>query len=107
MGSSIRTGVHALQHADGWVVMTCDMPAVTATHLKSLMAADELTASLYGQRLGVPAYFPANLFERLMQLSGDIGGRELLASAKAVALPLGELDIDTLEDLEEARRICS
>jgi CTP:molybdopterin cytidylyltransferase MocA len=76
---------------------------VTVAHLQALMASGELAASSYTTRQGVPAYFPASAFEDLMKLEGDAGARGLLQSARCVELPCGELDIDTIEDLERAR----
>jgi molybdenum cofactor cytidylyltransferase len=38
-------------------------------------------------------------------LRGDAGARGLLQAARAVELPGGELDVDTVEDLEEAVRL--
>jgi molybdenum cofactor cytidylyltransferase len=87
------------------MVTTCDMPAVTAAHLRSLMVSGEVTASLYAGRRGVPAYFPASCFRELMELRGDVGAKGLLSSAPFVELVGGELDIDTAEDLERARQL--
>jgi molybdenum cofactor cytidylyltransferase len=106
MGGSIRVGVKALSgNVDACVVMTCDMPAVTVAHLRSLMAADEVTASAYAGRRGVPAYFPKSTFSSLIELSGDAGARDLLRSGRYVELIGGELDIDTVEDLARAREL--
>jgi molybdenum cofactor cytidylyltransferase len=103
MGSSVRVGVRALTDVDGCVVLTCDMPAVTAAHLRELMASGEVTASAYAGRRGVPAYFPAGSFASLMKLRGDAGARELLRAAQSVELAGGELDVDMPTDLESAR----
>jgi CTP:molybdopterin cytidylyltransferase MocA len=107
MASSIQLGVRALgfvaKEADGVVLMTCDQPAVTAEHLLALMKSGEATASSYAARRGVPAYLPANAFAQLMELCGDAGARDLLREAEAVELAGGELDVDTAEDLNEAR----
>jgi molybdenum cofactor cytidylyltransferase len=109
MASSIRLGVRTLafaaKDAEGVVLMTCDQPAVTAEHLRSLMMRVEVTASRYAERNGVPAFFPKNFFDRLMRLKGDTGARELLAAAPSEELAGGELDVDTLEDLEQARSL--
>jgi molybdenum cofactor cytidylyltransferase len=105
MGSSIRVGVEKLENVDSSVVMTCDMPAVTVAHLRSLMAMDEVTASAYVARRGVPAYFPKSVFPSLMKLSGDAGARDLLQSARCVELIGGELDVDTADDLARAREL--
>ena len=113
MASSIRTGIEALRNHDnehslsGVILMTCDQPAVTPSHLRALTASGEITASEYAGRRGVPAYFPASSFPALIQLSGDTGARDLLRDAHAITLPLGELDIDTPEALAEAQRLFS
>jgi molybdenum cofactor cytidylyltransferase len=108
MASSIRVGVGAAVEAgaEGVVVMACDQPAVTAGHLRELMASGaEVVASEYAGRRGVPAYFPASSFKELMKLRGDVGARELLRGARAVELPGGELDVDTPEELARAREL--
>ncbi|MBB5345449.1 nucleotidyltransferase family protein [Tunturibacter empetritectus] len=105
MGASVRVGVGALRDVDGCVLMTCDMPAVTPTHLRTLSASGEVTGSAYAGRRGVPAYFPASSFDDLMKLRGDAGAKDLLRSAPCVALAGGELDVDTIEDLERARAL--
>lgn len=105
MGSSVGAGVRALGAVDGCVVMTCDMPAVTAEHLRALMETGEVKASAYAGRRGVPAYFPAAMFPALGNLQGDAGARELLRTAACVELAGGEQDVDTAEDLERVRRM--
>jgi molybdenum cofactor cytidylyltransferase len=105
MGSSVRCGVAGVRDADGVVLMTCDQPAVTAEHLRALMSACEIRASSYAGRKGVPAYFPAASFAALTALHGDAGARDLLRGAEAIALPGGELDVDTAEDLERAQEL--
>lgn len=105
MGSSIRLGVRACEAAAGVVVMTCDQPAVTVKHLQLLMRGTNVKASSYAGRKGVPAFFPARYFGELKALGGDLGARELLRSADAVDLEGGELDVDTVEELERARSL--
>ena len=106
MASSIRLGVVAAAEAavDSVVVMACDQPAVSAAHLRELMeGGGEVVASEYAGRRGVPAYFPDRVFGELMELRGDLGARELLRSARSVELVGGELDVDTVGDLERVR----
>jgi molybdenum cofactor cytidylyltransferase len=107
MSTSIHVGVRWAEgmKADGVVLMVCDQPAVTAEHLRKLMAASEVTASAYAGRRGVPAYFPAGAFPELMELRGDAGARELLRGAPAVELVDGELDVDTAADRAAAERM--
>jgi CTP:molybdopterin cytidylyltransferase MocA len=109
MASSIRLGVRTLgfiaQDAEGVLLMTCDQPAVTPEHLNLLMHGQEVRASRYAGRNGVPSYFPKRYFNELMELTGDAGARALLAQADAENLSHGELDIDTKEDLARAREV--
>jgi molybdenum cofactor cytidylyltransferase len=106
MASSVRAGVRAAAGARGVVLLGCDQPAVTAEHLRELArGGDEVVASRYAGRKGVPAYFPSHAFPELLELRGDAGARGLLQEARAVELPGGELDIDTVEDLEQAVRL--
>lgn len=106
MAASMRAGLRVLEKVDGCVVMTCDMPAVTAAHLRRLIGdGSEVAGSGYSEKQGIPAYFPSASFEALMALRGEVGARELLRSARCEELSRGELDIDTAEDLEIARTI--
>ena len=105
MASSIRTGVmNAMRdRCEGAVVLACDQPAVTADHLRNLIGnGSQIAASFYAGRKGVPAYFPASAFAKLLELRGDTGARDLIANAPALPLRNGELDIDTAEDLARA-----
>ncbi len=92
----------------GAVVLACDQPAVTAGHLRELASGgDDLVASSYAGRKGIPAYFPRAAFAALLALRGDVGARALLQDARAIPLADGELDIDTMEDLDRARKLYS
>jgi molybdenum cofactor cytidylyltransferase len=106
MGGSIAVGIEALQSRDvqGCVVMTCDMPSVTAAHLRLLIGeGDEVAASGYGGRRGVPAYFPCNMFHTLKKIHGEAGAKELLRSARCEVLVNGELDVDTSDDVKRVQ----
>ncbi len=108
MASSIRCGmelVGTFGGVDGVVVMTCDMPGVSCSHLKALAeSGQEAVASGYSCRHGVPAYFAAILFPTLLLLEGDQGARALLQNRPAIDLPDGDLDVDTPESLASARQ---
>ena len=110
IASSIRAGVRALESAGcsnhGTVILACDQPAVTAVHVRELAKGmNHVIASSYSGRNGIPAYFPRAVFESLLALRGDIGARHLLKHAQAIPLRNGELDVDTIEDLERARKL--
>jgi molybdenum cofactor cytidylyltransferase len=102
MGRSLSLGIAALSEdvtIGGAMVMTCDMPAVSAGHLLRLAASGKATASHYADRTGVPAYFPREDWPALHALRGPHGARDLLAAAVAIPLPGGDLDVDTPDDL--------
>jgi len=109
MASSIRLGVRTLdsvaKDAEGVLLLTCDQPAVTPQHLTRLMVGQEVQASRYAGRNGVPAYFPKKYFTQLMKLTGDAGAKVLLAEARFEDLEDGELDVDTAEDFARAREL--
>jgi molybdenum cofactor cytidylyltransferase len=112
MASSIRAGLRALEAngalISGAILIACDQPAVTAGHLRELANGNsEVVASAYSGRKGVPAYFPVKVFEALLALRGDFGARDLIQNARAVPLPYGEFDIDTIQDLNQARKLYS
>jgi molybdenum cofactor cytidylyltransferase len=100
---SIRRGIAAASKATGVVLMTCDQPAVTAAHLRTLCEQPEVpTGSGYAGKIGIPAYFPAASFDALLQLQGDTGARDLLRSARVIQTEALAFDIDTEEDLDRA-----
>ncbi len=106
MGSSVRSGVELVKgmpEVEGAVVMTCDMPEVSAVHLRALVG-NTVVGSGYAGRVGVPAYFPRAMFPELMSFRGDAGARELLRGARSIALEGDEADVDTVEDLARVRR---
>ena len=107
MASSVRLGVRvALMHsAVGVVLMACDQPALTPTHLAHLTVdLERMAGSRYAGQIGGPAYFPASTYDRLLTLRGDVGARALLRDAYAVSNEALALDIDTEEDLRLAER---
>ena len=109
MANSLVLALNALDdkhEVEAALVTVCDQPAVTPSHLRSLVAAwrseGRIAASAYGDTRGVPALFPARYFEELRALHGDRGAGPLLAEhADVVTVPLpgGEVDIDTPADL--------
>jgi molybdenum cofactor cytidylyltransferase len=106
MASSIRVGVARAGELGvvGVVVMACDQVALRAEHLVALCGeVDRVTGSGYAGKVGIPAYFPAEMFGELMELRGDVGARELLRGAAVVVDEALGLDVDTEADVERAR----
>lgn len=110
MASSIGAGLRALPTdiptVSGAVILACDQPSITPQHLRELaLGGPNLVASAYSGRKGIPAYFPRSAFDALLALRGDVGARDLLAHARSIPLPGGELDVDTVQDLAHARKL--
>jgi molybdenum cofactor cytidylyltransferase len=101
----VRSLAFAAKDAEGVLLMACDQPAVTVKHLSHLSLRAEVKASRYAGKNGVPAFFPKKYFDKLMELKGDAGARELLAEARYEELENGELDVDTVEDLKRVREL--
>jgi molybdenum cofactor cytidylyltransferase len=108
MASSLVAALNVAGDCDAVVITVCDQPAVTAVHLRALVAAwqttgNSIVASSYAGTRGVPALFGATHFAELRQLHGDRGAGPLLArhaeSVHLIPLPGGEIDIDTPADL--------
>jgi len=115
IASSIRAGVEAATAAqpqpDAVLIMLADQPAVTSELLDQLVAAAEtapagLVACEYAGTLGAPAFYARRHFDALGRLSGDRGGKTLLAahSEAVVRIPFAAaaIDVDTLDDYQRA-----
>ena len=113
IATSVQAGLLALdaagRGAEGVLLMSCDQPRITATHLRSLtetfaaQAAPAIVASAYAGIRGVPAIVPRVAWPGLRELRGDQGARALLRHppCTVVSVPLigGEVDIDLPEDI--------
>ena len=111
MASSLRTGVRAAMEAcavcSGALVMVCDQPALSAEHLRKLLAAHVVSPELpivsrYGGRDGVPVVLPRRMFPAMLTLTGDHGARAILRHCEStypIDFPEGEWDLDHPEDL--------
>jgi len=115
ISTSIHAGLKALDVVDpsaaGALILSCDQPRLTATHLRELIEAfaaqtePPIVASAYAGVVGIPAVFPRLVFPHLIALRGDQGARAILAQPPcpliAVPFPGGEVDIDQPEDLAQ------
>ena len=117
MAGSLATGISALPAAcEGALVITGDMPRITAGDLGRLIRAfcDHggqsivFAATASGQQRN-PVLWPRRHFETLSKLSGAVGGKAILQAHRAtsVAITVDEshiVDIDTREELERLQR---
>jgi molybdenum cofactor cytidylyltransferase len=113
LSSSIQYGLsHLENNIDGALIMLADMPLVSTAIIEQLceaFIASNGTAIVFPQaasgRQGNPVLWPRALFPELMALTGDIGGRAILARhqalhhAVAVDTAAAFYDVDTVADL--------
>lgn len=109
MGASLACGVAAAAGAAGWVIALADMPYVGPETIERVAAAlvngAAIAAPVFGGRRGNPVGFALCYLHKLCCLSGDIGGRAILAAEPNAVVQIdcedsGVLrDIDTLSDL--------
>jgi molybdenum cofactor cytidylyltransferase len=111
MAASLRCGVAAAGESD-WVVLTLgDMPGVTPEAIEAVIAATgpgaDAVRAEYGGRPAHPVALSRALFDRVAELRGDVGARELLASVAVRPVEALHLarpdDVDTPEELEAIR----
>ena len=112
MGYSISAGVNARPDAAGWLILPGDMPQVQSVTLQAVARELEHHAVAYAQykgRRGHPVGFSAELYSELSALSGDEGARRLVARYPAFGVEVDDagvlVDVDTLADLEDVRRV--
>jgi molybdenum cofactor cytidylyltransferase len=113
LSSSLRLGIQSAKGAEGILVALADMPGITAELVDTLCAA--FTASegrgivfpiAPDGRRGHPVIWPRSLFSALESVSGDTGGKALLAGHRDLWRPVecndpgAFTDIDTRTDLD-------
>lgn len=113
MASSISRGLHTLLeisgNIDAAIVMVCDQPFVTPALLNELAQKYRATCKpiitcSYANTFGPPTLFDKTMFDKLLQLEGDVGARRVVQQhfdkVDMVTFPQGEIDIDTEEDYD-------
>ena len=135
MGDSIAAAVKATASANGWLILPADLPLVQPLTLKTLalqllsaaqkengvlqviqpfyQAADQAINQAQEGLKGHPVAFSRAAAQTLMQLSGDQGASAIVRKAaenqqlkRWVCDDIGcVLDVDTVQALEQARKI--
>jgi len=109
MGTSIRAGVSALGYSeiDAVMIFLCDQPLIPASMLNHMVSmhfakAAPITAAFYADTFGTPVIFSASLFDELLSLQDQQGGKTVLArhpnQVTGIQLPEAEVDVDTMDD---------
>lgn len=119
LATSLHAGLDALPpDVTGAVVALADQPLVTAAHLRriaeaALTTGAPIVVATYEGRRGAPTYFARSLFAELHAVSGDAGGRIVIAQhlADVVPVDLGDrsaaLDVDVPDDYAQIQAIWS
>lgn len=113
MASSIRVAVEHLEkeypETDHVLFMVCDQPFITSDFLEELKGTafnteKGITATKYGDTVGVPVIFSSAYFSALRKLTGDEGAKHILKSNQhdLVQVPFKQAltDIDTEADYQ-------
>lgn len=114
MSTSLRAGIQSLStyhpKPKAVLVLLVDQPFVNSELLKQLQQESvsnptKIVATHYGEVLGVPAIFPDIYFDRLSQIEGDKGARQVIVQHKdqvvSIPFPKAAFDLDTPEDWEQ------
>lgn len=109
LGSSIACAAQHLLDPDlaGLLIVLADQPQFEAKHFNVIIdqfiaGKNQIIATDYGTKAGVPALFDRSYFEQLSKLQGDSGAGKLIEEFAehviAVAPGFEVLDVDTPED---------
>jgi molybdenum cofactor cytidylyltransferase len=119
LSSSVRRGVARSRFSSALLLLPVDLATLQPRDLSRLISrwqasrrrviARRIGRGGETQRGGVPLILPRWLYTRALDVTGDIGLRELVNSVSAdqralVDLPSAARDVDTAEDLSAARR---
>lgn len=107
MSASLRAGLRAVEDdATGAVILLGDQPLITPAHLRAILARaattpDRIIATQSQGRPSTPVYFPRALFGELMGVTGDEGGRSVVARHRDLLQVVGPYDDDEMLDVDD------
>jgi molybdenum cofactor cytidylyltransferase len=114
LSSSIRRGIAAARYASAILLLPADLAHLTTRDLFKLVhrrhsAPRRLIARRINLSGATPVILPRWLYARASAVAGDVGLREFVAQLPAdsrvlVDLPSAGWDVDTPQDLRDARR---
>ena len=108
MGTSLACGVAAVE-ADGWIIALADMPAIRPATIRAvaeaLAAGAPIAAPVYQEQRGHPIGFGRRFQAALTALTGDKGGRDILAQHSGEVRLIETDDPGVLVDIDHAADI--
>ena len=105
MSASLRAGIQSVDPDNlGAVTLLADQPLMTDEHLTAILwtaaaAPNRIVATRAAGRVSTPVYFPQALFGELRAITGDEGGRSIIARHRDLLVPVDAaadevLDVD-------------
>ncbi len=115
IGSSISCGVQSIQNRlvdiDAVLIALADQPMVEASHfirlIDAMKSANQIVASLYEDKPGVPVIFGRDYFPELCAINHSSGANRIIQGhhQNVHAIPLNDhFDIDTPTDYSKLSR---
>jgi len=117
MASSIRRAMVEINNNplfDKVIIMLCDQPFVSSALLnaiisKQIKTGKQIVGCAYNGTTGVPALFNRSLFAELLLLHGHEGAKNILkkhaGDIATIPFEQGGIDIDTIADYEQLRKL--
>jgi molybdenum cofactor cytidylyltransferase len=117
MSTSLHAGIAALPpEVAGAVILLADQPLITGEIVAQVIAkarasGREIVMASFGGRRGTPVYFARTLFAELLAVTGDEGGRAVIARQPAdvavvdFADEVAALDVDDPEQYARLRTL--
>lgn len=112
MGDSIAAAVRATADAEGWLILPADLPLVRPETLRCIAGAPDaqtVVRPVYLGHPGHPVRFHRDCGEALMALGGETGAAAVVRRHRLWTVEVDDpgcvTDIDTPEDLAQARQI--
>lgn len=83
ISESIKIGLKNCLASEGCGFMVCDQPELKADTLMKMLKSfrdnpDAILVASDGARRGNPVFFPRKFYEELLELTGDVGGRQII-----------------------------
>ena len=106
LSTSVQAGLTALSpETDAAILMQCDQPLITADLLRELASRFERTGATIvhptcAGRRGTPTLFSQSLFPELATVTGDVGGRVVIARHSDAIATVEVSDADMLADID-------
>lgn len=103
---SIKIGVNFFQKSDAIMFVNADTPRINPDYIDSLVHTynKEILVPHYCGEPMTPVIFPSKYFKDLLELQGDIGGKNIIKANKSDRFDSSfeNFDIDTKADYERA-----